>query len=91
MGVLQRIAICYLSAAWLYLLVYRPGVESAGDFDRTENRRSRKVPAHMTIAAIAAILLVGYWALLMFVPVPGYGAGHLNQAIIWAPISIARC
>jgi predicted acyltransferase len=32
-----------------------------------------------TIAATVVILLVGYWALMTFVPVPGYGAGHLGQ------------
>ncbi len=31
------------------------------------------------LAGIAVILLVGYWALMMFVPVPGYGAGHLGK------------
>jgi predicted acyltransferase len=25
------------------------------------------------------VLLVGYWALMTFVPVPGYGAGHLGK------------
>lgn len=26
-------------------------------------------------------LLVGYWALLRFVPVPGYGAGHIDEPV----------
>lgn len=30
-------------------------------------------------AIIAAALLVLYWALMMLVPVPGYGAGDLGQ------------
>jgi predicted acyltransferase len=30
-------------------------------------------------AAVAVALLVGYWALMTFVPVPGYGAGHLGK------------
>jgi predicted acyltransferase len=30
------------------------------------------------IATVAA-LLFGYWALMMLVPVPGYGAGHLDE------------
>lgn len=29
-------------------------------------------------AAIAAVLLIGYWAAMTFIPVPGYGAGHLD-------------
>ena len=30
------------------------------------------------VAAIAVVLLLGYWALLMLVPVPGYGTGRLD-------------
>lgn len=49
-GVLQRIALCYLAAAILYLYL---------------NRRSRAV------ATIA--LLLGYWILICFLPIPGAG------------------
>jgi predicted acyltransferase len=52
LGVLQRIALCYLFASLLFL-----------------NLRLRWV-----VAAFVA-LLVGYWALMTFVPVPGIGAG----------------
>jgi len=31
------------------------------------------------IAATAAVLLAGYWALLTFVPVPGFGAGDFSE------------
>src|ERR1017187_2526189 len=31
------------------------------------------------LAATCALLLVGYWALLRFVPVPGIGAGHFAE------------
>src|SRR5260221_12133608 len=34
--------------------------------------------AWRTQAAIAGALLLGYWALLVFVPIPGYGAGVLT-------------
>ena len=54
-GVLQRIGVCFLFTAGIYLLFGPRGV----------------LPA-------AAILLVGYWALLTFVPVPGYGTGRLD-------------
>ncbi|HEX3177265.1 MAG TPA: heparan-alpha-glucosaminide N-acetyltransferase domain-containing protein [Methylomirabilota bacterium] len=54
-GVLQRIAICYLVAALLFLTT------SA----RTE-------------ALVAVALLVGYWAALVLVPVPGYGRADLG-------------
>src|SRR5512139_1345125 len=52
LGVLQRIALCYLFASLLFL-----------------NLRVRG------LVAALAVLLVGYWALMTFVPVPGVGAG----------------
>ncbi len=55
MGVLQRIAICYLAGAAIWLWTGRRG----------------------RIAWIVALLGV-YWALMMLVPVPGYGAGRLD-------------
>lgn len=51
-GVLQRIAACYLVASLLSLYLDWRG-----------------------LAAATAALLVGYWALMTFVPVPGIGAG----------------
>jgi predicted acyltransferase len=49
-GVLQRIALCYLLAAFVVLWTGTPGR-----------------------VAIIAICLVGYWVLMRFVPVPGFG------------------
>ncbi len=54
-GVLQRIAICYLFASVLFLNLNRRG---------------------LIIALVA--LLGGYWALMMFVPVPDIGAGSFG-------------
>jgi predicted acyltransferase len=54
-GVLQRIGVCFLFAAAIYLLFGPRGL----------------LPA-------AAVLLGVYWALMTFVPVPGYGAGRLD-------------
>jgi predicted acyltransferase len=71
MGVLQRIALCYLVAGLLYLATYQ--AESAAE-------RPARVHANLRVtAAVAVALLVGYWALMTFVPVPGYGAGHLGK------------
>jgi predicted acyltransferase len=71
MGVLQRIALCYLAGGLLYLVSFRREPAASG------NARAR---ANIeVIAAAIVILLVGYWALLTFVPVPGYGAGRLGQ------------
>jgi predicted acyltransferase len=54
-GVLQRIAVCYLAAALVYLFLGARAV----------------LPA-------AAALLLGYWALLVWAPVPGGDAGRLD-------------
>ncbi len=58
LGVLQRIAICYLGASFLYL---------------------RFKPKGLVI--ISASILVLYYILLRFVPVPGYGAGVLDKPV----------
>jgi len=54
-GVLQRIALCYLVAALLFLWT------------------GWRVQVGLAIA-----LLLGYWALLTLVPVPGFGEGRLD-------------
>jgi len=60
-GVLQRIAVCYLIAAAIFLLV---GVRG--------------------IVISIVLLLSSYWLLMMYAPVPGYGAGHLDQDVNFA-------
>jgi predicted acyltransferase len=71
MGVLQRIAICYLVAGLLYLATFEREPAAEGVV---------RVRANLCVtAAVAVALLVGYWALMTFVPVPGYGAGHLGK------------
>jgi predicted acyltransferase len=55
-GVLQRIAVCYLAGAIIFL-----------------NFRTRG-----QLAWLAALLL-GYWALMAMVPVPGHGAGNYER------------
>jgi predicted acyltransferase len=56
LGVLNRIALCYLFASLLFL-----------------NFRLRG------LVISCAALLVGYWALMTFVPVPGIGAGSFAK------------
>ena len=56
LGVLQRIALCYLFAALLFCYV--------------KPRR---------LVVVCAGLLVGYWALMTFVPVPGVGSGNFAE------------
>jgi predicted acyltransferase len=56
LGVLQRIAICYLCGALAFLYLKPRG-----------------------LLALCVSLLVGYWALMTFVPVPGVGAGNFAE------------
>ncbi len=71
MGVLQRIAICYLVAGLLYLATFEREPAAKGVVRVRANLR--------VTAGVAIALLVGYWALMTFVPVPGNGAGHLGK------------
>jgi len=56
LGVLQRIALCYLFASLLFCYL-KP----------------------KALAGVCVGLLLGYWALLSFVPVPGHGAGNFAE------------
>ena len=56
LGVLQRIALCYLFAGLLFCYL-KP----------------------KALIAVWAGLLLGYWALMSFVPVPGHGAGNFAE------------
>lgn len=64
MGVLQRLALCYLAAAVFY---------RAFSTDDEEDRWQAAI-------GISVVLLLAYWALLQFVPVPGGEAGDLTPA-----------
>ena len=64
MGVLPRLALCYLAAA----LMFR-GVAARPDPIRLR-----------AVLGAAGLLLVGYWALLTFVPVPGGPPGDLSPS-----------
>jgi predicted acyltransferase len=65
-GILQRIALCYVLGAALILATALKDAEGRWRID-----------ARAIGVAIAAILLL-YWGLMMLVPVPGFGAGHLD-------------
>src|SRR5204862_206042 len=56
LGVLQRIALCYLFAGWLFVWLRPRG-----------------------LAIACAGLLLGYWAMMLFIPVPGVGAGNFVE------------
>jgi len=57
-GVLQRIALCYLFAALLFMHLQWRG-----------------------IIAVIAVVLIGYWILLTFVPVPGLGVATYQNDV----------
>lgn len=56
LGVLQRIALCYLFSGILFCYL-RP----------------------KALIGVCAGLLVGYWAMMSFIPVPGHGAGNFAE------------
>ncbi len=66
-GILQRIAVCYVFGALLYLGASEVGVG--------RERRARRAAV---LAGATFVLLGGYWALLRWYPVPGFGAGRLD-------------
>jgi predicted acyltransferase len=67
-GILQRIGLCYAIGAGLVLLSARR---------RADGLATISVP---TVAGAIVVLLGVYWALLTFVPVPGFGPGRLDPA-----------
>jgi predicted acyltransferase len=70
-GVLQRIALCYLCGGLLYLFSV-----SREPLDKSETRARSRVTV---ISVTAAAILIAYWLLLKFVPVPGFGPGRLDS------------
>ena len=64
LGVLPRLAICYLAAA----LIYR----ALADRDAPTIRNA--------VLVLAGVFLIVYWALLTFVPAPGGAAGDLSPS-----------
>jgi predicted acyltransferase len=69
-GVLQRIAVCYLAAAFLFRLT----APSRGNDD------TRRAAQGRTLALWAVALTLGYWAVMALVPVPGGVAGDLTPS-----------
>ena len=83
-GVLQRIALCYFFAAGLYRVLAGSKDTHAGSKDPAYARDAgSKVPAYVraapaVITAVALILALAYWAVMMLVPPPGGVAGDLT-------------
>ena len=69
-GVLQRIAVCYFVAAFLF----RWTTPTHGNDDARRRAHGR------TLALWSAALTLGYWGVMTLVPVPGGAAGDLTPA-----------
>jgi predicted acyltransferase len=67
-GVLQRIAVVYLFAVMILWMCSKGGSESPPR------------PRVGAIVGVIAAMLLGYWALLTFVPAPGHIPGDLSKA-----------
>lgn len=65
-GILQRIGLCYALAVAISVLA------------APNNGQRLRFPL-AAVCGAAAVLLAAYWALLTFVPVPGFGAGRLDS------------
>src|SRR6266481_443940 len=73
LGVLQRLALCYCGASLAFVWLATPG-------GRDQPTVGRGVPtAPRKLIALTVSLLVGYWAMLTFIPVPGFGAGDFAE------------
>jgi predicted acyltransferase len=67
-GVLQRIAVCYLLAAF----IFRWTAVQHGNDD------TRRMTQGRALLTWAVVLTLGYWAVMMLVPTPGGAAGNLT-------------
>jgi predicted acyltransferase len=65
-GILQRIAVCFFLTVAITVATAR----------HDEGKLYLNTPA---IAVAAVVLLAAYWAMLRFIPVPGFGPGNLDS------------
>ena len=70
-GILQHIAVCLLYGG---LLLAFTGKITAGPDGTRSSFRARRV----VLVAVMVVFLAADWGLMKWVPVPGYGAGHLD-------------
>jgi predicted acyltransferase len=72
-GVLQKIGVAYAVVGGFVLLTARP------------NKEDKPMCSLALIAGTAVFVVVSYWALLYFVPVPGFGAPRFDPVGSWPP------
>ena len=75
MGVLQRLALCYCGAGLAFIWL-TPETTFALT-PALSPRRGRSIP--WALVVLTALLLIGYWAMLTFIPVPSFGAADFAE------------
>jgi predicted acyltransferase len=75
-GILQRIALCYATSALLYLAMIRPTGEDAALATGAQSRSTRTAAE---LATVIAVILIGYWVLLRYFAVPGFGPARYDS------------
>jgi predicted acyltransferase len=80
LGVLQRIALCYLFAGLGFIFLHRPQPDPQAEHrSRTGFLYSEWLAASRWLVLALVALLIIYWALMTFVPVPRVGAGKYTE------------
>src|SRR4051812_9383807 len=72
LGVLQRLALCYCGAGLAFVWL------SQDERDQPKVGRGVRT-ALVWLITLTVSLLVGYWAMLVLIPVPGFGAGDFAE------------
>jgi predicted acyltransferase len=78
-GILQRIALCYAAAALLYLAICDLGPAPGVETDSAASAQCASNRAAAFLVTIIAAILIGYWTLLRYVPVPGFGTARYDS------------
>jgi predicted acyltransferase len=78
-GILQRIALCYAAAAILYLAISDRGPAPSAESASAASAQWASNRAAALLVTIIAAILIGYWALLRYVPVPGFGPARYDS------------
>jgi predicted acyltransferase len=78
-GILQRIALCYAAAALLYLAISNLGPTPSAETGSAASTQCASNRAAALLVTIIAAILIGYWALLRYMPVPGFGPARYDS------------
>jgi predicted acyltransferase len=76
LGVLQRLALCYCGAALAFVWL---APESQADVPSPGLSPDPMRRGRARLIALTVSLLAGYWVMLTFIPVPGFGTGDFAE------------